>query len=105
MFGQKFKKEHLMNAFNKAKNFVGNAYNKSKNIVNHIDSAVKIGKNIYSTISPVLDKYLGNHSKAIHDNVIRGISKYDDIKNKVIENHDDIINDYNNVKHKLFKNV
>ena len=47
MFGQKFNKNNLMNAFNKAKNFVGNAYNKSKNIVNHIDSAVKIGKYLF----------------------------------------------------------
>ena len=50
MFGQKFKKEHLMNAFNKAKNFVSNAYNTSKNLVNNIDSGVKIGKNICSSI-------------------------------------------------------
>jgi uncharacterized coiled-coil DUF342 family protein len=105
MFGQKFKKEHLMNAFNKAKNFVGDAYLKSKNILNNIDNGVKIGKQIYSQVSPYINKYLGNHSKSIHDNLIKGISKYDDIKNKVLENHDDIINDYNNVKHKLFKNV
>ena len=105
MFGQKFKKEHLQNAFNKAKNFIGDAYLKSKNVLNNIDNGIKIGKQIYSHVSPLLNKYLGNHSKRIHDNVMRGISKYDDIKNKVIENHDDIMHDYNTVKHKLFKNV
>ena len=58
MFGQKFKKEHLMNAFNKTQNFVGEAYSKSKNILNNIDNGIKIGKHIHSSISPLLDKYL-----------------------------------------------
>ena len=79
MFGQRFKKEHLMNALNKAKHFVGEAYSKSKNLLNNIDNGIKIGKHIYGSISPLLDKYLGNHSKAIHVCVMRGISKYDDI--------------------------
>ena len=92
-----------MNAFNKVKNFTSEAYSKSKNILNNIDNGIQIGKHIYSSISPLLDKYLGNHSKAIHDNVMHGITKYDDMKNKVIENHDNLYNDYNNVKHKLFK--
>ena len=105
MVGQKFKKEHLQNAFNKAKNFIGDAYLKSKNVLNNIDNGIKIGKQIYSHVSPFVNKYLGNHIKSIHDNVMRGMSKYDDIKNKVIENHDDIMHDYNTVKHKLFKNV
>ena len=89
----------------KLKNFTSEAYSKSKNILNNIDNGIKIGKQIYSSISPLLDTYLGNHSKAIHDNVMHGITKYDDIKNKVIENHDNLYNDYNNVKHKLFKNL
>jgi hypothetical protein len=104
MFG-KFKKEHLMNTFNKVKNFAGNAYNTSKHLVNSIDRGVKIGKHIYDSISPLVDKYLGNHSKAIHDNVKHGLNKYDDVKKSVLENHDNILNDYNTVKHKLFKNV
>ena len=74
-----------MNAFNKAKIFVGDAYSKSKHVLNNIDNDIKIGKHIYSSISPLLDKYLGNHSKAIHDNVMHGISKYDDIKKSVVE--------------------
>ena len=105
MFGHKFKKEHLMHAFNKAKNFVGEAYSKSKNVLDNIDNGIKIGKQIYSSIGLLLDKYLGNHSKAIHDNVMHGISKYDDIKQSVVENHDNSYNEYNNVKHTLFKHV
>ena len=105
MFGQKFKKEHLMNAFNKTKNFVGEAYSKSKNILNNIDNGIKIGKHIYSSISPLLDKYLGNHSKSIHDNVMHGIPQYDAVKKAIVETNDNLYNDYNNVKHKLFKNV
>ena len=91
-----------MNAYNKAKNIVGEAYSKSKNVLNNIDNGIKISKHIYSSISLLLDKYLGNHSKAIHNNVMHGISKYDDIKKTVEENHDNLYNDYNNVKHKLF---
>ena len=89
----------------KLKIFIGDAYLKSKNVLNNIDYGIKISKQIYSHVSPLINKYLGNHSKSIHDNVMRGISKYDDVENKVIENHDDIMHDYNTVKHKLFKNV
>ena len=35
-------------------------------------------------------------------NAVKG---YDDIKHKVLENHDNLYNGYNNVNHKLFKNV
>ena len=72
-----------MHAFNNAKNSVGEAYSKSKNVLNNIDNCIKIGKHIYSSISPLLDKYLGSHSKAIHDKVMHGISKYDDIKRQL----------------------
>ena len=67
----------------KLKNFTSEAYSKSKNILNNIDNGIKIGKHIYSSISPLLNKYLGNHSKAIHDNVMHRISKYDFIKKQL----------------------
>jgi len=35
-------------------------------------------------------------------NAVKG---YDDIKHKVLENHDNLYNDYNHVKHKLLKNI
>ena len=73
--------------------------------MNNIDNGIKIGKHIYSSISPWLEKYLGNHSKAIHDNVMHGISKYDDIKKSVVENHDNLYNDYNHIKNKILKHV
>ena len=72
-----------MHAVNKAKIFFGDAYSKSKIVLNNIDNGIKIGKHMYSSISPLLDQYLGNHSKAIHDNVMRGISKNDDIKKQL----------------------
>ena len=81
---------------------VGEAYSKSKHGLNNIDNGIRIGKHIYSSTSPLLDEHLGKHSKAIHDNVMHGISKYDDIKNSVVEHHDNLYIDYTNVTHKLF---
>jgi hypothetical protein len=94
-----------MNAFNKVKKFTSEAYSKSKNVLNNVDNGIKISKHIYSSISPLFDNDLGNHIKAIHGNVMHGISKCDDIKKSGLENHDNLQNEYNKVKHQLFKNV
>jgi hypothetical protein len=102
MFGQKFSKHNMARMFNSSKNFLGTTYGHAKNFLGTLDNGVKIGRQIYNSISPLLDKYVGgNNAKTIKDYVNKGNSTYDNIKDQVISKHNDIYSDYNNVKNKL----
>ena len=68
-----------------------------------IDNGIKIAKHAYGVISPLLDKYANHHSNSINKSVMNAVKGYDDIKHKVLENHDNLYNDYNHIKHKLLK--
>ena len=98
MFG-KINKQIVQHHFNKAKSFIGNAYHHTKNFLNDVDRGVKTFKHVYSVVSPYIDKYAGNNK--LHAPIMNAVSKYDEIKSKVIEGHDNIKHDLNNVKHKL----
>ena len=65
------------------------------------------GRMIYNaarTIAP-LDKYSSHPSKSINNHVMNAVKSYDDITNKVLENHDNLYNDYNHIKNKIFLHV
>ena len=68
--------------------FLGSAYNHGKNILGSSDNGIKIAKHAYGVISPILDKYAGHHNKSINNHVMNAVKSYDDIKNKVLENHE-----------------
>ena len=74
-----------------------------ENILGSIDNGIKIAKHAYGVISPLLDKYASQHSNSINKSVMNAVKGYDDIKHKVLENHDNSYNDYNHIKHKLLK--
>ena len=101
MFGQKFSKHNMMRMSNHSKNFFGTTYGNAKNFLGTLDNGVKTGRQIYDTVSPLLDKYVGNHSKTIKDYANKANSTYDNIKDKVISKHNDIYSDYNNIRNKL----
>ena len=103
MLGNKITKQHIIKAFNNTRNFLGGAYSNGKHIFNSIDNGLKIAKHAYGVISPLLDKYASNHSNSIHKSVMNAVKGYDDIKHKALETHDNLYNDYNTIKHRLFK--
>ena len=63
-----------------------------------IDNGIKIANLAYGGIPPILDKYSGHHSKSTNNHVMNAVKSYDDIKNKVLENQDNLYNDYNHIK-------
>ena len=84
----------------KFKEFLGRTYTHGKNFLGHIDNAVQNGKRLYSLVEPLISHYSPGHSKQLTDSVMKGISAYDSIKNKVIENHD-IIHHHTKKLHNL----
>lgn len=99
MFG-KITKQSMAHHFNKAKNFLGHAYNQTKNFLGDVDSGVKTFKHIYGALAPVLESYGIN---ANNKHVMKALTGYDTIKSHVMEGHDRVMNDVNNVKNTLAK--
>ena len=88
MLGNKITKQHIVKAFNNTRHFLGSAYSHGKNILGSIDNGIKIAKHAYGVISPLLDKYASNQSHYINKSVMNAVKGYDDIKHKVLGNHD-----------------
>ena len=97
----KISKRQVNHHFNRVKDFIGNAYNHSKQFLGDIDTGVKTFKNIYSIVAPVLDSYGVNASGNNYIN--KALTRYDSIRNNVVQNHDRVIHDINTVKNNLAK--
>ena len=54
-----------------------------ENMLGSIDNIIKIAKNAYGVVSPLLDKYASNHSHSMSKSVMNAVKGYDDIKHKV----------------------
>ena len=99
MFG-KITKQQVTHHFNKAKDFLGNAYNKTINFLGNLDHGVRTFKQIYGVIAPVLESYGINPA---NKTTMKALTGYDTIKGHVMEGHDRVINDVNNIKNTLAK--
>ena len=90
-------RKHLVNGFNKAKNFIGSTYNNTKRFLGNVDHGVRLVKTVYGAVQPALEHYGGGSH--INNNVIKMLNGYDNISSKAMgaEGHLD------NVKHTLVK--
>ena len=86
MFG-KITRRDVAHDFNKAKNFLGNAYHHTRNFLGDVDNGVR-------------ESYGVNPA---NKHVMKALSGYDTIRNNVMEHHDRVINDVNNVRNNLVK--
>ena len=94
----KITKHQVAHHFNKAKNCLGNAYNNTRRSLGDVDQGVRTFKQIYGALAPVLESY-GVNTGSKH--VVKALSCYENIRHTVMENHDQVVNDINSVKHKL----
>ena len=98
MFGSKLNAQSLRSMVSKTKTHLGNAYGFTKNFLGNIDSTVRTMKDIYSIASPVIDEVLGSKASAIGNKYIqKGLSGYEDIRNKVMDTDENIRKHYNTV--------
>ena len=85
-FGQKFN-SYLKTGFGNVKNFLGNAYNTTKKTLGSIDQMFGDARKIYGAVAPAIQdlapqQMQGGLSK-IHDNVMKGVQGYENIRNKI----------------------
>ena len=104
MLGVKLNRSSIGNAFSKAKNFIGSAYSTTKNVLGDIDSGMRTAKIIYSAFSPVLTSMLGEQYKNVNKNVIKSLSGYENLRNKIMETDEQAKNHYNQITSDLKKN-
>ena len=84
-------KNFLGHGYAKTKDLLGHGYAKGKEFLGRINEGYGHAKQIYNVVSPLLDKYLpGNASHKIKDAVSKGMNKYENLREKVIDNHDHI---------------
>ena len=102
MFG-KITKRQVAHHFIKAKDFLGNAYHQTKNVLGNVDADVTTFKHVYGALTPVLESY---GVSAGNKHAMTALTGYDSIRGQVMEGHDRVMNDVNNVKNRLVqKNV
>ena len=85
-FGQKFG-SYLKTGFGNVKNFLGNAYHTTKKTLGSMDQMFGDAKKIYGAVAPAIQdlapqQMRGGLSK-IHDNVMKGVQGYENIRNKI----------------------
>ena len=98
MFNKQVRR-NIAHTFNRVKNFVDNAYGTTAKVLIHFDNGVKTFKTLYGAISPILDHY--GASGAINPHVMKAITGYDELKNKVMGAHDDVLDQVNQAKSRL----
>ena len=54
MFG-KVSQDYVRYNYNKATNFIGNKYVEGKRLLHNIDSGVRVAKQVYSAVAPVIN--------------------------------------------------
>ena len=62
-------------------------------------------KHIYNAIEPVINHYAGNHSRAIHNGVMNGVSGYERLRNTVMDHHNDAVHHFDQVSGNLRKSL
>ena len=99
MFG-KITKQQVAHHFNKAKDFLGNADNQTRNFLGTVDAGVRTFKHVYGALAPVLESYGVSPG---NKHVMNALTGYDTIRGHVMEGHDRVANDVNNIKNTLAK--
>lgn len=102
MFG-KLNRNNLKNIYNTGKNVLLRSYHHGKNFINTLDNGVRTGKAIYDIISPSIESLAGKNRLTDFTNkhIDKGLSKYDEIKNKVVNADQRVNNEINTVNNKL----
>ncbi len=102
-FGAKYTAS-LAGAANKTKNFLGKAYQKAKSVFGQVDQSFQHGKRIYSALSPVIRDLAGEkYSSMLDKPAMKAIGKYEDVRNQVMEGHDQARHQVGQVVGKLHK--
>jgi hypothetical protein len=87
--------------FDKVKNLLGQGYAHGKAFLGRLDNAVNTGKEIYKIIEPALHSLAPQTTSKANKHLTDAASRYDSIKNKVIQAHDTAEHHVNDISSKF----
>jgi hypothetical protein len=87
--------------FDRVKNFLGQGYTHGKAFLGRLDNAFNTGKEIYKIIEPALNNLAPEAASRASKHFSHAASKYDSIKNKVVNAHDTVEHHVNDIAHKF----
>ena len=87
---EKFNKHVFHRTMQNVKNHIGNGYNAIKHIAHHFDHGVRVAKQIYAVVEPVIRQVAGNNN--LHHHAMKAIAGYENIRNKVAEADHHVVN-------------
>ena len=96
MLGLKYNRHNMQHILNKSRSLVSGAYKTAKNFLGNVDYNVQAFKNIYGTVAPVLRNIQNPQVRSLDNYVTRGLSEYDNLRNKVSSAHDNILRNVRN---------
>jgi hypothetical protein len=102
MFGGKLTHHSVSHAVGRLKHRIGHAYHTTKHFLGQVDHGVQIAKKVYGAVAPVLDQYGG---KQANKHIMKAIGGYEHIRNKVMDTHETVGNNLNQVAGNLKKRV
>jgi hypothetical protein len=87
----------IRQTLNNLKRGIHTGYHHVKTIGHHINHGVNVAKHAYSILEPVIKELAPQAHHNIHNNVMKGISHYENLRNNVQEAN----NHVSSVSHKL----
>jgi len=87
---EKFNKHVFHRTMQNVKSHIGHGYNAIKNIAHNFDHGVRVAKQIYAVVEPVIRQVAGNNN--LHHHAMKGIAGYENIRNKVAEADHHVVN-------------
>lgn len=92
--------------FNHVKGFLNNSYHIGKKLLSNIDEAYTIGKQVYSSVQPLLREFVPETTrKSIDETLMKGVSNYENLRNKVMDIDSKVANKFSEVKNNLNSNL
>ena len=100
MFGGKFNHQAFANGFRSLKGHIQNGHHQTKLFLGNVNHAYNTAKKIYSIAAPHIDALGGSK---INNNVIKAMGGYEQVRNKVMDTHDNVAHHINKVGQDLRK--
>ena len=94
------------NHFRIGKKLLSRGYSNTKHFLNKVNEGYEISKEVYKAVRPALEALSGSHNqhfKAIDSKVSKAIHSYENVRNHVLDSHQQVENHVGGVVERLKK--
>ena len=94
------------NHFRLGKKLLSRGYSNTKHFLNKVNEGYEISKEVYKAVRPALEALSGSHNqhfKAIDSKVSKAIHSYENVRNHVLDSHQQVENHVGGVVERLKK--